>query len=172
MSNRAGSFFGLIGSLLLIIGFIMSRYASEILSNMDIYLDEVVDFAFKVIDIYPYFLMSAGVFISVFLINFLKKIRLRRIKNIYELIEEMRDDPLNRANAYSTWLKGMGVASFVLGLILGIYLWSQDELPVTETSRLMLGLIPILYSFVGGIFLLAFGEIINLLQQIKDKKGI
>ena len=87
-------------------------------------------------------------------------------ENCYEEIKgkETKSNTYNSpSNSVATILKVISTITFIIGIIIFIFGIVSDEI------ELGIGIAVIISSFVGSVLLYAFGEIIQLLEDIKNK---
>lgn len=143
MNSRRLSSFGLYAGLMLGIAFSARLYVYEILTNMDIYLDEVVDLAFGVMDVMDWLFVFSGVLFILFFSSL--------IRHVFEI----KRNP-NR-NYYGVAIKAVGWFSLIVATILFL---SEIKDGVNHTY---------ITQIIGSVFILGFGEMISLLHKIKTK---
>lgn len=143
MSSRRVSFFGLYAGLALGIAFVARLYVHEILSNMSVYLDEVVDLAFTVMGIMEWLFVLSGVLFVLF------------FSSVIRHAFEIKSNP--DKNYYGIAIKAIGWTLLVVATIVFL-LEIKDGVNHTYLTQV-----------IGSVFILGFGEIINLLHKIKMK---
>lgn len=74
----------------------------------------------------------------------------------------------NSNNKMASILRVIAIIEIVCGFILGGILGDTFEIGYDYNWGLCIGII--VASFISGIFILGFAEVIQLLQDIKDKK--
>lgn len=74
----------------------------------------------------------------------------------------------NSNNKMASILRVIAIIEIVCGFILGGILGDTFEIGYDYNWGLCIGII--VASFISGIFILGFAEVIQLLQEIKDKK--
>lgn len=74
----------------------------------------------------------------------------------------------NSNNKMASILRVIAIIEIVCGFILGGILGDTFEIGYDYNLGLCIGII--VASFISGIFILGFAEVIQLLQDIKDKK--
>lgn len=143
MSSRRLSSFGLFAGLALGIAFVARLYVFEILTNMSIYLDEVVELAFTVMDVMDWLFVLSGVLFVLFFSSL--------VRHAFEI----KSNP--DKNYYGITIKAIG---WTLLAVATIVFLSEIKDGVNHTY---------LTQVIGSVFILGFGEIINLLHKIKMK---
>ncbi|TBL69403.1 hypothetical protein [Paenibacillus thalictri] len=170
MPRKMSIYFGMVGALCFSIAHLMKWYSSTILSNSKIYVDGIVEFATYVNVYYSVVLGAALLLLTFFFINFSFEMNPSKIRN--QMRSTLRPDQQfhSQPNVYSSIFKSIGAITIIIGLFIAIYIWSDGiKLPKDQTSVFLFGLAPFLYCLVGGLTFMGFGEVIKLIQQIRDK---
>lgn len=78
--------------------------------------------------------------------------------------------PVNKENKVAKVLTGIAYAIFIIGAILGFAMgYTKDILDDTYSFSFAVAVAWWCVSFIGGMFMLGFAEIIKLLNAIKNK---
>lgn len=78
--------------------------------------------------------------------------------------------PVNKENKVAKVLTGIAYAIFIIGAILGFVMgYTKDILDDTYSFSFAIAIAWWGVSFIGGMFMLGFAEIIKLLNAIKNK---
>lgn len=78
--------------------------------------------------------------------------------------------PVNKENKVAKVLTGIAYAIFIIGAILGFVMgYTKDILDDTYSFSFAIAIAWWCVSFIGGMFMLGFAEIIKLLNAIKNK---
>ena len=107
--------------------------------------------------------------------KYYKKIPIKITDEEYEMILKAQTDDDKASNPIATALKIISVIIFIGGFILGIVLGTQEVeqgIYYTYTKTEFSFAIALIYwavSFISGMLMLGFSEIINLLNSIKNK---
>ncbi|UKS26058.1 hypothetical protein LOZ80_31645 [Paenibacillus sp. HWE-109] len=171
MPRRLTIYLGMAGALLLSIASLMNWQALTVIGQSAIYEDDVVDFAKFLFKYKPLVLCLSAILIGMFFINFSWEFGQQKSKVVSSLQFNSRFiNDYEVKNTYSIIFKFIGVATIVIGFLSAIYLWTGGiDLPRDKSSVFLFGLVPLLYSLLGGLIFMGFGEVLKLLQQIRDK---
>ncbi|TXK76015.1 hypothetical protein [Paenibacillus sp. N3.4] len=170
MPRKLTIYLGMVGALLFSIAHLMKWQSVSVLMESSIYVDEVVDFANSLLSYtIPVFCLSL-ILMGIFFINFSWEFAQQKVKVVSSLTYYSHHN--EAPNTYSIIFKFIGVATIVLGFFGAIYIWSDGiKLPADKTSIFLFGLMPFLYALVGGLCFMGFGELLKLLQQIRDRNA-
>jgi hypothetical protein len=168
MPRKLTIYLGMVGALFFSIASLMNWQAETVIRDSKVYVDEVVKLAWFIAKYTPSIFCLSGILIGMFFINFSWEFGQKKVKVVSILKDYTKNH--EEPNTYSTIFKFIGVATIIIGVFVAVYIWSDGmELPKEKKSVFLFGLLPLIYFLVGGLSFMGFGEVLKLLQQIRDR---